>query len=141
MNNEKCFEYRLQVSFEDTNVVGNVYFANYFVWQGRCREAFLAQHAPRVLVDFKNGHGMITKDSSCKFLSESFAFDNIVIQMKLGRLSRTLITMEFEYFREEDNKRTLVAKGKQSAFWASPDSGISVLPSYLYDTIVQFSND
>lgn len=68
MTQAHYFDYRLQVSFEETNVVSSVYFANYFVWQGKCREAFLSHYTPQVLQDFAEGHKMITKESSCKFL-------------------------------------------------------------------------
>ncbi|MDI5903918.1 acyl-CoA thioesterase, partial [Streptomyces sp. 12257] len=45
------FEYRHTVGFEETNLVGNVYYVNYLRWQGRCRELFLKQKAPAVLAD------------------------------------------------------------------------------------------
>ncbi len=134
------FEYKLQVSFEETNVVGNVYFANYFVWQGKCREAFLAKYVPGVLDDFAAGHGMITKDSSCEFFEESFAFNNIVIRMYLQKLTRTKVNMSFDYFREDNSKMILLAKSAQSAFWSSPGQKISMLPNYLYDAIKSFND-
>ena len=34
---EPYYEYRHIVSFEETNLVGNVYYVNYLRWQGRCR--------------------------------------------------------------------------------------------------------
>lgn len=139
MTPTRYFEYRLQVSFAETNVVGNVYFANYFVWQGKCREAFLAHYTPQVLQDFAEGHGMITKESSCKFLEESFAFNNILIRMSLEKLTRTSITMLFEYFREESNDRVLLATGRQIAIWASPGQKVAMLPAYLYEALRQFS--
>ncbi len=139
MTQLRFFEYKFQVSFEETNVVGNVYFANYFVWQGKCREAFLAKYAPRVLEDFAAGHGMITKESSCEFFSESFAFNNIAVRMYLHKINRTSITMDFEYYREEDDQLVLLAKGVQSTFWASPGQKIAMLPTYLYDTITEFN--
>ena len=43
-----AFEYRHIVGFEETNVVGNVYYANHVLWQGRCREMFLKEYAPDV---------------------------------------------------------------------------------------------
>lgn len=139
MSQTRFFEYRLQVSFEETNVVGNVYFANYFVWQGKCREAFLSRYAPQVLEDFANGHGMITKESACEFFEESFAFNNLVVRMSLQKLTRTSITMVFEYYREEGHNLTLLARGHQAAIWASPGQKISMLPDYLYDTIRDFN--
>ena len=39
------FETRIYATFADTNVVGNVYFANYVFWQGKCRETFFADGA------------------------------------------------------------------------------------------------
>jgi len=140
MSQEKCFEYRFQVSFEETNVVGNVYFANYFVWQGKCREAFLAKYAPRVLQDFAEGHGMITKESACEFFEESFAFNQLCIRMSLLKLNRTSITMGFEYYREEEGgEAVLLARGQQSTIWASPGQKIAMLPDYLYEAVKPFS--
>ncbi len=135
----KSFDYRFQVSFEETNVVGNVYFANYFVWQGKCREAFLALFARQVLDDFARGHGMITKESSCEFINEAFAFDDILICMYLEKLSRTTITMGFDYFRERGTGRTLLARGRQMAIWSSPGEKITMLPEYLYNAIKAFT--
>ena len=135
----RFFEYRMQVSFEETNVVGNVYFANYFVWQGKCREAFLAKYAPQVLEDFAAGHGMITKESSCVFFNESFAFDKLLIRMSLEKINRTSIAMSFDYYRDGDGDLTLLAQGKQSTIWASPGQKVSMLPDYLYNTVREFA--
>jgi enediyne biosynthesis thioesterase len=133
------FDYRTFVSFEETNVVGNVYFANYFVWQGKCREAFLSRYAPRVLDDFKAGYGMITKDSSCVFQNEAFAFEKILIRMGLDKLTRTGVAMEFDYYREEeDGGLTQLAQGRQTTIWISPEHRVAMLPSYLYDAIRKF---
>ena len=45
---DKYFEIRHQVAFEETNLVGNVYYTNFLRWQGRTREMFLAQKAPSI---------------------------------------------------------------------------------------------
>ena len=42
----RAFEYRHVVGFEETNLVGNVYYANHVRWQGRVRELFLRGRAP-----------------------------------------------------------------------------------------------
>jgi len=136
------FEYRLTVSFADTNVVGNVYFANYFLWQGRCREEFLRLHAPRVLHDFQRGFGMITKECSCVFHHEAFAFQEILIRMALEHLTLTAITMRFEYFRiDADPVRTLIAEGRQTAMWVNPQHSVAMLPSYLHEAIRRFAEE
>ena len=38
----KYYEYRHLVAFEESNLVGNVYYVNHLRWQGRCRELFFA---------------------------------------------------------------------------------------------------
>ena len=38
-----------QTTLEEANLVGNVYFANYFAWQGRVRDLFLHATAPEYL--------------------------------------------------------------------------------------------
>ncbi|NUP02426.1 MAG: acyl-CoA thioesterase, partial [Nonomuraea sp.] len=43
------YEYLHTVGFEETNLVGNVYYVNYLRWQGRCREMFLKERAADVL--------------------------------------------------------------------------------------------
>ncbi|OEZ54724.1 MULTISPECIES: thioesterase family protein [unclassified Duganella] len=133
------YEYRTFVGFEETNVVGNVYFSNYFVWQGKCREAFLRRYAPQVLDDFKAGYGMITKESSCVFHTEAFAFQDIVVHISLDKLSRTAVTMAFDYYREQDGELILLAQGKQTAMWITPEHRLALLPNYLYDAIEAFS--
>ena len=48
------YEYRHIVGFEETNLVGNVYYVNYLRWQGRCREMFLSERAPDVLAELQD---------------------------------------------------------------------------------------
>jgi enediyne biosynthesis thioesterase len=138
----RYFEHRLTVGFSDTNVVGNVYFANYFLWQGKCREEFLRQYAPRVLQDFRAGFGMITKESACVFHHETFAFEEILIRMALERLTRTAVSMRFDYFRvQSEPMRTLVAEGRQTAMWVNPQHSIAMFPEYLHAAILQFAGN
>jgi len=149
----RYFDYRFSLGFQETNVVGNVYFANYFLWQGKCREDFLRRYAPEVLGDFKAGYGLITQECSCVFREEAFAFQNILIRMGLERLSRTGMSMSFDYYREEvpagsedlradavtsSSRLTLLAQGRQAALWVSPEHRVALLPQYLYRAIQDF---
>jgi len=131
---------------EETNVVGNVYFANYFLWQGKCREDFIRRYAPGVLAEFKRSYGMITRESQCVFHEEAFAFDGILIHMGLDQLMRTGMSMTFDYYREhmnDDDERELklLAQGRQTALWTDPDHRVSLLPDYLYEAIREFVRD
>ena len=109
----RAFEYRHVVGFEETNLVGNVYYVNHLRWQGRCREMFLREHAPEVLEELANGLALATVRCSCDYLAELEAFDSIVIRMRLGEVVQNRLTMLFEYWREKDGGEELVARGEQ----------------------------
>ena len=95
----KFYEYRHVVAFEETNLVGNVYYVNPLRWQGRCREMFLRDNAPEVLAELSQGLALATVRCSCDFLAELFAFDEVAVRMRLGGVIQNRITLLFEYWR------------------------------------------
>lgn len=109
----QTYEYLHIVSFEETNLVGNVYYANYVRWQGRCREMFLRDNAPEVLTQLSQGLALATVNVSCEYYSELYAFDQVAIRMRLESVTQNRITMLFEYWRITDEGEELVAKGEQ----------------------------
>ena len=111
---EKYFEYAHTVGFEETNIVGNVYYVNYLRWRGRCREMFLKQRAPQVLADLRADLKLFTLRVDCDFFAEITAFDDLSIRMHLVELAQTQIQFGFDYVRlDQDGGETLVARGGQ----------------------------
>ena len=108
-----AYEMRHIVTFEETNLVGNVYYANHIRWQGRCREMFLFDNAPSVLQDLRQGLAMITRHVFCEFYRELFPFDRILIQMRLLEVTQSDILLQFEYYRETPQGIELIARGEQ----------------------------
>lgn len=111
----KAYKYIHIVSFEETNLVGNVYYANYILWQGRCREMFLKDHTPEIIKELSQGLALVTVRVSCDYYSELFAFDQVAICMSLKEIVQNRITMLFEYWRIQEEGDELVAKGEQQA--------------------------
>lgn len=107
------YEYRHLVGFEETNLVGNVYYVNYLSWQGRCREMFLREHAPDVLEEIRDDLKLFTLKCECEFLAEITAFDDLSIRMRLEDLTQTQIQFAFDYVRLRDGLEDLVARGRQ----------------------------
>ena len=105
----RYYEYRHVVSFQETNLVGNVYFTNHLAWQGRCREMFLRDHAPEVIAELSRGLSLATVSCSCEYLAELTAFDEIAVRMRLAELVQNRMRLAFEYWRGEE----LVARGEQ----------------------------
>lgn len=110
---EPYYEYRHMVGFEETNLVGNVYYVNYLRWQGRCREMFLLEHAPDVLADIRDDLKLFTLKCECEFFQEISAFDALSIRMRLEDLTQTQIGFAFDYVRLREGGEDLIARGRQ----------------------------
>ena len=114
---EQYYEYRHLVGFEETNLVGNVYYVNYLRWQGRCRELFLREKAPAVLDELRADLKLFTLKCECEFHAELAAFDELSIRMRLEELTQTQIGFAFDYVRlrgeGEQRVEDLVATGRQ----------------------------
>lgn len=110
---KRAYEYHSIVSFEDTNLVGNVYYANHIRWQGRCREMFLLDHVPSIVAQFQEGLALVTTRCSCEYFSELYAFDRLILRMTLEELTQSRISLAFDYWRTTQTGEELIARGEQ----------------------------
>jgi enediyne biosynthesis thioesterase len=134
----RAYEYRHRVGFEETNLVGNVYYVNHLRWQGRCREMFLHEHAPEVLDELRHGLALATVRCSCEYFAEIDAFDEVTVRMRLGGLAQNRITLLFEYFRGEE----LLARGEQQVACMRREGGSTVptaIPPALREALRPYS--
>ena len=135
------------VTFEETNLVGNVYYTNYLRWQGVCREMFLIEHAPAILADLASQRLLLhTSSVACEFLSERglSAGERVRIQMRLGELRGGRLTLQFEYHRlPETGPAELVARGEQALCSKHRAAGgqvvACVLPGALLRALLPFA--
>jgi enediyne biosynthesis thioesterase len=105
------YVYRHLATFDETNLVGNVYFAHYLHWQGHCRERFLAEHAPAALKAVLSGElALATVSCAMDYYTECLALDEVEIVMTLHSHGGNRIVMEFDFRREDQ----LVARGTQT---------------------------
>jgi enediyne core biosynthesis thioesterase len=107
------YEIRHTVGFEETNLVGNVYYVNYLRWQGRCREMFLRDKAPGVLADLRDDLKLFTLKVECEFYAEITAFDELSVRMRLEELTQTQLQFAFDYVLLGEGTEFLVARGRQ----------------------------
>ncbi|HUC85466.1 MAG TPA: thioesterase family protein [Candidatus Acidoferrales bacterium] len=105
----RFYEYRHIVTFQETNLVGNVYFTNHLGWQGRCRELFLRDHAPGLIGELSRGLALATTSCCCDYFAELTVFDEVIVRMRLAELLQNRMRLAFEYWRGEE----LVARGEQ----------------------------
>lgn len=138
----KAYEYRHVVGFEETNLVGNVYYASHVRWQGRCREMFLRDHAPDVVRQLGEGLCLVTTRCSCEYFAELNAFDEVVIRMRLAALAQNRVTMAFEYWRVANGDEQLVARGEQqiACMWRKGATmEVTPVPRSLQDALQAYS--
>jgi enediyne biosynthesis thioesterase len=136
------YVHRHRVTFDETNLVGNVYFAHYLHWQGHCREHFLADHAPGVLAALSAGLALVTVDCGAEFYAETYALDRVELRMSLDGLGGNRIRMGFDYVRIEDLGATLLARGHQTvACMRRGDQGLEpvAVPEELRAALDQFA--
>lgn len=108
------YEYKIIVGFEETNLTGNVYFANHIRWQGKCREMFIKEKSPGILTAIENGSlALITLKCSCEYFDEIKAFDEVTIKMRLEGITGHRISMSFEYTIRKLNQSVVAARGMQ----------------------------
>jgi enediyne core biosynthesis thioesterase len=135
----RSFEYHHVVTLDETNMVGNVYFAHFVRWQGHCRELFLAKHAPGVLSAIQRGDlAIVTVSCSMNYYAECFALDTIDVAMTLRMSTGNRLAMDFEFTREA----TLAARGSQSvACMRRTTSGVvpTEIPSELSQALAAFA--
>lgn len=133
MKNKKYFEYTHLVTFDDTNTFGNVYFSNYFKWQGKYREELIAEQYPEFIDDLNKGFGFATEFAHTDYSNEAFLFDSILIRITISDLSRPRIEFYFEFINKKTN--VLLATGKQAVVWVNQQHHPSLMPDKLFESI------
>ncbi len=132
---EKIFE----TTLEESNMVGNIYFSNYYVWQGRVRDLFLFEHAPDVFRLFGSDvrEEPVCLHSSVNHLREAMPFDHIGVTMALRALYECGADLYFEYFRvEPSGARVKLAYGEHRMAWLTRDEQWRPVAAALPESIL-----
>jgi len=135
------YEWQHIITFEETNLVGNVYYANHIRWQGSCREMFLRDHAPDILTQLNQDLVMVTTRVSCEYFNELFAFDEVSVRMQAGAVTESRVTMLFDYVCKRDNGEELMARGEQQIACMLKKNGKTVptpIPKSLREALTAY---
>jgi enediyne biosynthesis thioesterase len=121
--------YELRVYLSDTNQLGNVYFANYFIWQGKAREEFFRQVTPDPMFFINKKIKMITLEANMKFIKEAFLFDEIAVIVNVTNPKLTTFDLIFIF----KNKKTgeMLAEGRQKLGFMNEKGVIIRIPQEL----------
>ncbi|WP_054699283.1 acyl-CoA thioesterase [Desulfosarcina cetonica] len=115
-------EQTFETTLAHANLVGNIYYANYYDWQGQVRDRFFYELIP----DYYHGIGekgeLLTLESRVDHLREAMPFDRLVLTLAVKELRRCSVTFHVDYFRiEPDGSRVKIAYGMHRAVWVMRD--------------------
>ena len=101
---EKIFQYNCEVFYEDTDMGGRVYHANYLKFIERARSKFIESlNVDQRLLLLEEKKIFIVKNILADYLSPIYFGDRLVINTTLIELKRTSMILKQEILR--DNKK------------------------------------
>lgn len=105
----KWYCHTFMTTYDDTNSVGNVYYANYVKYVGKVREMFFRACMPDF--DLKNtGFFILTRAFEHKFNLEAREFDVLTVRIRVESFNRKFVTLEHQITNQT---RDILGKGKQ----------------------------
>jgi enediyne polyketide synthase len=115
-------EQSFETSLEDTDAVGNINFAHYYVLQGRLRDNFFYNLIPNHYSRAKSKKQTLGEFrclfSKVEHLREAMPFEKMQVTMSLRKVYSNGIDLAFEYFcLNSDGDKQKIAIGEHSVVW------------------------
>jgi len=105
-------------SLANANLVGNNYFANYFVWEGHVADRFLWSLRPELFSTHGEGGEFLCLLSTIEHLRESMPFDTVVARLAILSLHEMGIEFRVDFFRRgEGGTEHKIAVGAITLGW------------------------
>lgn len=119
-------------TMEHANLAQNIYFSNYFTWQGQVRDRYLFNLSPEQYRRMDINGQFVCIYSQVKHLREAMPFDRISVTMKLRRVYECGIDLYFEYFKTEPGaKKVKLAHADHTVAWVRIDGADNYIPQKL----------
>jgi acyl-CoA thioesterase FadM len=120
-------------SLEDANLIGNIYYTNYFNWQSRLHDLFLHSVMPDHFNRRGPGDGeFICARSRMDYLRDAFPFDRIRSTLSLHSASECGAILDFQFTRVRDGgSHEKLAVGRTEMVWVRRDREGSPVPARL----------
>ena len=112
-------ETRMRVRYAETDRMGVVYHANYFVWFEVGRVELLRQLGFSYRdMEEKDGCGIAVIDARCRYKAPARYDDEVIVRTHLKYLRESLIQFEYELVRADDG--SLLAEGDTTHIVVDP---------------------
>jgi acyl-CoA thioesterase FadM len=102
-----------------SNLVGNVYYANYSTWQVAAVDAMLEERVPAMFRSFSAARGELRcSTAAVRHLREAMPFDTVAVTIHLQELCENGVRLLCEFWRLDNGARTKLAFGEIVAEWS-----------------------
>ena len=106
-----------RVTFQDTNIVGNVYFLTFFRWQSECRDAWLRSAMPDVWDRLRTGDARLHVSNWSNRFEDAFGAtigDRISVNLQAQSQDQDSVLLSMEVFRHDGLSRSRLASGSMT---------------------------
>jgi CheY-like chemotaxis protein/acyl-CoA thioesterase FadM len=137
----KYFSIEKTVFLEQTNIMGNTYFANYVLWQGEARESLLLSH-PNVVEEMKkNQHvRMITHSVYHRFIEETTFGDLVEIRVTAREIKHCSFVLVFQVYKKREG--SFIGEGWQRITFLDLQKGnFCTIPPFIKELILPIQQE
>ncbi len=133
---DQWFIHMFTPTYQDTNSVGNIYWAMYAMWVGKTRELMFDYCMPE-FDPATSPFLILTKSFQHKFLREIKEFMPVTIHIKVKSFNRKFVTLEHKILDENQN---VIGKGEQDLmFVASASYKLIDIPEEVLTAFLPFT--
>lgn len=130
---QKTFSCLIEVYLKDATAYGNVYFSNYFNWQGFCREKWFKECLFPNMLEVSGL--FITKNASIEFIREVRPFETVKATLNTRNIRQASVELVINFYSENND---LMATGSQTIIFANLKKRISRFPDYIFKKFADF---
>ena len=133
MSDDKPFEWRLRVYYEDTDAQGFVYYANYFRFMERARTEWLRSlGVDMVHMQEHERRIFVVAEVQTKFHAPARLTDDLVVTAKLNGLTRVSFDIEQTIYRDSTDGDMLISGIVKAAYLDADTMRPKRIPSSLF---------
>jgi enediyne biosynthesis thioesterase len=96
------FSHEIITTSENSNFIGNIYFANYAEWLGHVRDQYLYRITPKYTTNLGKDGEWICLNCSIEHLSEAMPYDMILVNMSIKAVYASGLDLFFNYYLVEN---------------------------------------
>ena len=123
-------------SLEESNLVGNIYFANYGKWLGKVSDIYFHEILEKSYLNNSGNNEFFCSKCEIYHLKEGMPFDQIKVKMFLEKIYERGVGLYFEFFKNNSNQKIeRLAYANQVLVWGTNKSGTFLSADMPYNLL------